>query len=625
MIVKSRTTLGLATFILMTSALNALENKTVQKHIHDIGTFMKIGYVSSPAIGNKNGDLFFIGSISGVDQVYRLTDEGWPYQLTVFDDGINWYKLSYAGDKAIVGASRGGTEDTQLYLMDTQSGRIVQITDNPKVRHGSVVWKKDGTGFFYRANSENPRDFKLYFHGLATGENEKVFDMEGTNGVADLSYDERYLIVYHAYSSISNELYMIDLLDNSFEMITPGKKGILYDYPSLMPDNKTLYFICNDNENGIGALARLNIGNKKLEFLEPELKWTVDNLAVSPNRNYAAWMINEEGYSRIKLHHMEKNVSLPEPSVSGFVPEAVLSDDGLLFFRFTSPTRTSDIWIWDWKRPELKKVTHSTYAGIDPDIFMEPTLVKYKSFDGLEIPAFLFLPPDYRGEPVPFIIHAHGGPEEQFRPYFQRHFQYLLLNGYGILAPNVRGSSGYGKEYINLDNYKNRLNSIKDYKAGVDYLIKNNFTRKGMIGIKGASYGGYVALAGITEYPDLFSAAVDEFGIANFVTFLKNTGDYRRHIRESEYGPLTDEPFLESISPIHKASRIRTPLLVIHGENDPRVPVGEARQIIKAVQEYGGTVDSLIFPDERHHASKLSNRLVLYRRMVDFFDRYLKK
>ena len=200
----------------------------------------------------------------------------------------------------------------------------------------------------------------------------------------------------------------------------------------------------------------------------------------------------------------------------------------------------------------------------------------------------------------------------------------MMLNGYGVLAPNPRGSSGYGIDYMNLDNYKNRKNSLKDYKAAVDWLIEKGYTKKGMIGIRGGSYGGYVVLGMITEYPKLFSAAVDVVGIANFKTFLENTADYRRHLRETEYGPLSDPKFLKDVSPIHKSHLIKTPLLVIHGENDPRVPVGEARQILDAVISGGGVADSLIFPDEGHGASKRVNVIAEYRKQVEFFDKHLK-
>jgi dipeptidyl aminopeptidase/acylaminoacyl peptidase len=187
----------------------------------------------------------------------------------------------------------------------------------------------------------------------------------------------------------------------------------------------------------------------------------------------------------------------------------------------------------------------------------------------------------------------------------------------------VRGSSGYGQEYLDLDNYKNRLHSVQDLKAGADWLIAEGYSAPGLLAVKGGSYGGYMTLAAITEYPTLFNAAIDDVGIANFVTFLENTADYRRYLREAEYGPLSDPEFLTSISPIHKAGDIETPLLVVHGRNDPRVPVGEAEQIAAAIEAKGGTVELLIFEDEGHGVSKRANILILYRRMVEFLSEHL--
>jgi len=251
--------------------------------------------------------------------------------------------------------------------------------------------------------------------------------------------------------------------------------------------------------------------------------------------------------------------------------------------------------------------------------------VRYTSFDGVEIPAFLYLPPDFRpGKPVPFVIHMHGGPESQFQPGFVRHFQFLLLSGYGILAPNVRGSTGYGKAYVDKDNYKNRLDSVKDLKAGADFLIKEGYSAPGMLAVKGASYGGYMTLAAITEYPSLFSAAVDEVGIANFVTFLENTGPWRRHLREAEYGSLeNDRDFLAEISPINKVEKIRAPLLVIHGANDPRVPIGEAEQMVARLRALGRTVEFIRLEDEGHQIAKMKNKLTVFPTAVRFLREHL--
>jgi dipeptidyl aminopeptidase/acylaminoacyl peptidase len=284
-----------------------------------------------------------------------------------------------------------------------------------------------------------------------------------------------------------------------------------------------------------------------------------------------------------------------------------------------------DVWSYDIATGTRTQLTFSTFAGIDKNLFSEPRLIRYKSFDGLDIPAFLYLPPDYDGSPIPFVIHAHGGPESQFRPSFIRHFQYLILNGYGVLAPNIRGSSGYGREFVRLDDYKKRKDSIRDIYEGARWLVAKGYAEEGRVGIKGGSYGGYVTLAALVDYPDMFGAGIDNIGIANFVTFLQNTAEYRRAIREAEYGPLTDVEFLTEISPLTHAERITSPLLIVHGENDPRVPVGEAKQIAKAVMINGTVTELLIFPDEGHGVAKLSNRLTYYRRMVEFLDRHLKK
>jgi len=601
------------------------DRKSQEPYIPDIGTFMKIGGAGSPGYSNSTQDFYFTSHMSGASQLYRLTEEGWPYQLTLFDDGIDGYILNHEGDQAIIKASVGGSEQSQLYLMDTYSGRIEKLTDKPDVQYGSIIWKKDGSGFYLRSNEENLRDFKVYFYNLADNSVTMVFDMEGANYPAGLSPDETLLLVLHLTSNANDDLHLVNLETGQSEHLTPHKGDVFFDYPTIMPDNQTIYLTCNDNKLGIEKRARLDIKTKKIEYLDPKSTWTVEGLGFSSDRRYMIWRINEDGYSSVHLWDMQTNQSLPAPPLKGYVSSAELMDDGRVLMSFTSPSRAPDIWVWDWRIPDLTKLTHANYAGIDRNIFVEPKLVHFESYDGLEIPAFLYLPPNYNGEPVPFVLHIHGGPESQFRPYFQRNFQYLLLHGFGVLAPNIRGSSGYGIEYQSLDNYKTRLNSIKDIKAGVEYLIKNNYTRKGMIGIKGGSYGGYAVLACITEYPDLFSAAVDEVGIANFVTFLKNTSEYRRHLREAEYGPLSDSAFLASVSPIHKASDIRTPLLVVHGENDPRVPVDEARQIIKAIQNNGGVVDSLIFPDEGHGIGKRQNSLKVYRTMMEFFHTHLDK
>jgi len=598
------------------------------EYIPDIATFLNIGGCVPAGYSWDGYDVYFQSSMSGASQVYRINQEGWPYQISTFEDGIDFFTLSHNGQLAVVGASVGGSEQSQLFLMDTKTGRVVQISHADNTQYGSVTWAPDDKSIYYRSNEENKRDFFIYRMDIATGEYSKVFDVPGWNGIFGTSKDGSILLVYHANSNVSNDVYLVDMNTLEHRQLNSDTGGVAYDMVTLMPDNKTIWLACNDNPDGIMRLAKMTVDSPEVEFVDDgwlDPKWGISELTFSRDYKYMTATINEDGFGRMKIREVETGKELPSPPLEGIVSGGVFDRNGACLISFNSPTRAPDVWRWNPHTGKLEQLTFSIYAGIDRNLFTEPQLIHYKSFDSLEIPAFLYLPPNYKkGDKIPFLVDAHGGPESQFRPYFQRNLQYLMLNGFGILCPNPRGSSGYGKEYLNMDNYKNRKNSLKDYRAGVQWLFDNGYTEKSMIGIRGGSYGGYVVLGMITEYPDLFAAAVDVVGIANFKTFLENTRPYRRALREAEYGPLSDPEFLREISPIYKADRIRTPLLVIHGENDPRVPVGEARQIIKAIEKNHGVVDSLIFPDEGHGASKRVNVIEEYRRQVKFFNENLK-
>jgi dipeptidyl aminopeptidase/acylaminoacyl peptidase len=601
------------------------------KQAPDIATFMQIGG-STPAGYSWDGKgIYFTSSMSGASQAYRLTVTGWPYQLSMFPDGIDFFTLSYGGDMAVVGASTGGSEQSQLYLMDTESGRTAQLTNAEKVQFGTVFWAKDDLFIYYRSNQENSRDFFIYKMNLASGASVKVFGdstgVKGSNAVAGLSQDGSRMIIANYRSNVANDLYLLNLADGKYQKLNDDSGNVIYESPTLMPDNRTIWLLCNNNADGTTRVAKMKVGSAAVEFLSDgwiDPKWEVENLVFSRDYRFMSATFNQDGYIRLKLREVESGAELPTPPLDGMLGSPIFDDSGSCLIPFNSPSRAPDVWRWNPFSRGLTQLTFASYAGIDRGLFSDPKLVTYRSFDSLIIPAFVYLPKNYeKGKAIPFIVDAHGGPEGQSRPYFSRNIQYLILHGFGVIQPNVRGSMGYGRTYLALDDYRNRKNSLKDYRAAVDFLLAEGYTKPGMIGIRGGSYGGYVVLGMITEYPDLFAAASNTVGIANFQTFLANTAPYRRAIREAEYGPMSDTAFLKEISPIHKANLIKTPLLVIHGENDPRVPIGEARQIIKAVRDNGGIVDSLIFPDEGHGASKKVNVIAEYRKQVEFFTKYL--
>src|SRR5690606_31419005 len=350
-----------------------------------------------------------------------------------------------------------------------------------------------------------------------------------------------------------------------------------------------------------------------------------------------AYTANVDGYSEIYLRKVETDgkplisvihkeaakVALPGKGIASgltFSP-----DEKKLAFTFSAPNRTGDIWVYDIASKKLTQVTNSDLAGIDAKTFVEPRLIKYKTFDGKEIPAWYYTPNSERTPNAPVIVSVHGGPEGQEGPGFNALYQYYLSRGYAILAPNVRGSTGYGKTYSHLDDVEKREDSVHDLAAAVEWLKEKGGAEPKRIAVMGGSYGGYMTMAAVTLYPDLWAAAVNTVGIVNWETFLMNTSGYRRRQREVEYGRLDKNlAFLRAISPIKKVDRIKTPLFVIHGKNDPRVPYTEAEQIVASLKKRGATVEYKLFDDEGHGISKLKNRLELYPLVADFLDKYMK-
>jgi dipeptidyl aminopeptidase/acylaminoacyl peptidase len=369
----------------------------------------------------------------------------------------------------------------------------------------------------------------------------------------------------------------------------------------------------------------------RLEVLE-EGDWDTELVALSPRGDTLVLGRNVEGYSeptcwRLATGERRAIEGLPRGVVSEFSPAArQWSADGrFLALTLTAPTYNPDVWIVEIETARARRLTRSSMAGIPHAILAEPQLIRYPTFDGRSIPAFLYLPPGAsRDGTLPAVVHVHGGPESQARPTFNAVIQYLVHRGYAVLAPNVRGSTGYGRTYTHLDDVRLRMDSVRDLEHANRWLRSSGYVDPRRIAVMGGSYGGFMVLAALTTQPDLWAAGVDIVGIANFLTFLENTGPWRRHLRIAEYGdPERDADFLREISPIHHVDRIRAPLMVIHGANDPRVPIGEAEQIVTGLRQRGQMVEYLRFEDEGHGLVRLENRLVAYPAIADFLDRAL--
>ena len=564
----------------------------------------------------------FLTDITGVPQAWEVpAGGGWPEQLTFHDERVMGVRYSPTENKLIYSMDAGGNERSQLFLLEGPAGEERDLTQAPDAIHYFGGFAPDGGRIAYTATRRNGTDFDVYVQELGSpdGEPKMVWETVGYHTIADWAPDGSFLVVSRHRSNLDNDLYRLDLWSGETTLLTPHEGDARFLRARVTPDG-TGIFLATDRDGDFVRLGRLDLSTLEIENLTPD-DWDVEEAELSENGRWLAVSRNVEGYSDFMLFN-GRGRRVPGPEMpSGILGGFSFSPDGSrLAFTFTGPDRNPDVWTVGLPDGEPKRLTRSSTVGIPPSTFRRPEVVRYPTFDGREIPA-LFHEPDVAYAPV--IVNVHGGPESQSRPLFAAVTQYLLGRGYAVFAPNVRGSTGYGKAYTHLDDVRLRIDSVKDLAYAAQWLRGRGHQA---IAVMGGSYGGFMVLAALTEYPDLWTAGVDIVGIANLVTFLENTGSYRRALREPEYGSLErDREFLESISPIHKAEKIAAPLMVIHGKNDPRVPVGEAEQIVEKVRENGGAVEYLLYEDEGHGLAKLKNRLDAYPKIAAFLDQYLAR
>ncbi|HKZ81703.1 MAG TPA: S9 family peptidase [Pyrinomonadaceae bacterium] len=622
--------------LLLSSALCAQEQ--LPHELPGIERYLNIRAATGPALAPQGDRTAFLTNITGTAQVWMINATGgWPEQTTFYPDRIDFISWAPDGSGLVFAKSIGGDENAQLFWLAPDGSQVRTLTAEPKVRHNFGVWSADGRQIAYSSNKRAPNFFDVYVMDIKAGRAELIYQQDGSNAAVGWSRDGKQLVVSRENEQLSldNDLYLVDVASRKATHLTPHEGAAQFRDVRFLPDGKSILLTTNSNGE-FQSLAQMQLSTKKIEILD-NTQWDVGSVEVSDHGGMLAYTVNNDGFSELYKRRLETDgkplittvgpaspIRLPGKGLAGGL--SFSHDGNKLALVFNGPKYNPDVWLYDLASRALKQVTHSSRGGISQSSFIEPQLVRYKSFDGRMIPAWYYQPRTVTpvDHSLPVILSVHGGPEGQARPNFNAVFQYFLSRGYAILDPNVRGSTGYGKTYTHLDDLQKREDSVKDLSAGVEWLKTDGAADPKRIGIMGGSYGGYMVLAAITLYPEIWSAAVDMFGIANFETFLRRTSNYRRKLREREYGTLDrDLDFLGSISPINKVDRIRAPLFVLHGRNDPRVPFSEAEQIVKALEERKQPVEHIYFDDEGHGFVKLNNRLYMYPKIVEFFERYM--
>jgi dipeptidyl aminopeptidase/acylaminoacyl peptidase len=607
---------------------------------YPISKYLQIAKAYHPTISYDGRRLAYISDITGIPQIFEMTLVGdltnptLRNQVTRGDERIQgcWFSPASGDERMIFAQDFGGDENTQLYLISDEKDDIMPLTKGfEQVMHTFGEWSSDGSQILFAANRRHPALFDVYLQTIG-GETRMVWENENPGFLSSMAFSPtgQSAIAVHKVSSFQHNLLEIDLTNNTAAFLSPPDEVARYDKACFSADGKGLY-LNTDLDSDFLYIARLDL--ETFDF-EPIINadWDIETMAISPDRNHLAYTINVEGASQLKSYNLTtgetKTAPLPEttPGVIAqwewFIIFSPTSQN--VAFSFTSAIRTSNIYTWSLATNRVHEITRSPHGGIPKNIFAAPELIHYPTFDEREIPAWLYKSQKEGDGSQPVIVYVHGGPESQFTAYFNFLVQYFVAHGYAVLAPNVRGSTGYGKAYSHLDDVEKRMDSVTDLAYAAYWLKQQPEFDGDKLVVYGGSYGGFMVLAALTNYPDLWAAGVNLVGISNLVTFLENTSLYRRAFREAEYGSLEkDREFLEGIAPIYHLDKVQAPLMVVHGANDPRVPLSEAQQLVEALEARNIPVEFLVLEDEGHSIVKSKNKKVVYLAIVEFLEKYL--
>jgi dipeptidyl aminopeptidase/acylaminoacyl peptidase len=619
----------------------AVKESPMTRYQYPISRYLNIRQAAAPSWSSDSHNIAFLANVTGTPQVWRVRPQPlgslppWPSQLTYDADRVLAVQCSPApGDGRILyAADSGGNENAHLWLQNPDGSEACLTQGHEKAMHNPGHWSPDGRMLTYSANRDDPGRFGLYLQDMQdpTSEARLIWASSEPGYLREmvLSPDGKSIAVVRVKSSFSHDLVLVDIESGAPRTLHASEELTTYGDISFSADGRWLWLLADAGADFV-YIARLGLESGEMEPII-QAEWDIEGFSVSPDGERIVFSTNVDGGSELRLRELADGstfTAISTQSARGVVGlaggGAAFSPDGRrVAFSFSSSTRTYDIHVWDLATGSVQQLTQSSHGGIAMETFVEPALIHYPTMDGLDIPGWFYAPRSTEAR-FPVVVYVHGGPEGQFRPYMNYVVQFFVQRGFGVLAPNVRGSVGYGKAYSHLDDVRKRMDSVADLAHAAHWLREQPNVDPKRIAIMGGSYGGFMVLSAVTTYPELWAAGVDIVGISNLATFLENTSTYRRSHRAAEYGSLDDDrEFLEEIAPANHLDRLRAPLIVIHGRNDPRVPLSEAEQLVSTLQEQGSPTELFVFDDEGHGVVKLKNKLVAYPAIAAFLEKHL--
>ena len=594
----------------------------------DIVRFLNVRRGYAPSLSPDGSRLAFRTSITGEPQLWVVdAGGGWPHQLT-FGETVTFHEWSPSGDWIVYGSDRGGNEREGFYLIDpegTTEQELLAPSDAFRVFGG---FSPDGRRIVYSTTERNGLDFDIHVIDVESGRDRKIF--RGRMGLYAVSWSPNAsaVLLTESRGEAANDVYLLGVESGRLDTLFLPADPAAYGSFSWVPDGSGFYLTANQDREFSG-LAFYDLGRAELEYIETP-DHDVEEVSLSRDGRLLAWTANEGGYSVLRVRDLsngELTWARSDELPRGIYSLEWASAAPVAAIFVTGPQVPGDIWTWNLRANSLDRATESTSAGIDLSGLAVPKHLSFAARDGEMLHGLLYLPPDAgSGQRPPVLLSVHGGPTAQARPDFDPVNQYLLSRGIAIFDLNYRGSTGYGKRFTRLDNQRLRPNQLYDMADAVNWLGEQGLVDASRAAVMGGSYGGYLTLAALTQLPDRFKGGVSVVGVSNWVSALEGASPQLKASDRLEYGDIDDpedRQFFREISPITHVSNVQAPVMVIHGANDPRDPVTESDQFVRAVREQGGEVEYLRFPDEGHGIRKLENRIIAYRRVAKFLERIL--
>lgn len=615
-------------FSLIFFACKKTEYREVNQYT--IEQFMDTVSIGGSSFSHGEKTILFSSNKTGIYNAFTIPVEGGePTQLTYSEDDAIFALSFFPEDNRILYSSdKGGNEINHIYLRD-EDGTVRDLTPEEKEKASFYGWAFDQKSFFYGSNKRDPRFFDIYEMDIETFTPKMIYQNDAGYDLASISRDKKYFAFFKAITTNNSDMYLYDRKTKDMKHLSPHEGDVQYRPQTFSSDSKNLYYL-TDEDSEFTYLKRYDIEAGQKDTVE-QYDWDIWYTYFSRNGKYRVVGINEDARTVIKVYDTSTNQPLKLPELPGGNISSVniSKSEKIMAFYFNGSRSPNNLFVYNFDSGVYAQLTDTMNPEIDPEDLVEAEVVRYKSFDGLDIPGVYYKPHNINPrEKVPALIMVHGGPGGQARKGYRPIQQYLVNHGYALIDVNNRGSSGYGKTFFKMDDKKHGEVDLDDCVWAKKYLISTGYIDPDKIGIIGGSYGGYMVLAGLTFRPDEFAVGVDLFGISNWVRTLQNIPPWWESFKEALYAemgnPETDLEYLRRISPLFHADNIQKPLMVLQGANDPRVLKVESDEIVEAVKKKGIPVEYIVFDDEGHGFVIKENQITAYKAILDFLNKYLR-